>query len=187
MRAQASTADKPTMDAPQFDPRAFDLSDEPSLVLDLSDEDHTRQLGRTLAETLDEGTFLGLIGNLGAGKTTLVQSMVSALAASVGSSAEATSPTYTLLNEYETDPPVIHVDLYRLETYDDLESIGYWDYAESDWAITCVEWLDRIPEAWPRRGLILEMQRVDSRRIAKLWASDAYTSTVAELSTRLNS
>jgi tRNA threonylcarbamoyladenosine biosynthesis protein TsaE len=91
------------------------------------------------------------------------------------------------LNEYETDPPVVHVDLYRLETYDGLESIGYWDYAESQGAITCVEWLDRIPQAWPRRGLIVELQRVDSRRTAKLWASEAFDSVLADIATRLNS
>lgn len=169
------------MDAPQFDPQAFGLADEPALVIDLSDEETTRQLGRALAESLDAGAFVGLIGNLGAGKTTLVQSLVRTLAAD----AEATSPTYTLLNEYDTDPPVVHVDLYRLETYDELESIGYWDYAESGLAITCVEWLDRIPEAWPRRGLIIEMERVNSTRTARLWATQGNQAMVSDIERRL--
>ncbi|QDG54601.1 tRNA (adenosine(37)-N6)-threonylcarbamoyltransferase complex ATPase subunit type 1 TsaE [Persicimonas caeni] len=171
------------MDAPQFDPQAFGLPESPALVLDLSDEEVTRRLGRALAQSLDAGAFVGLIGNLGAGKTTLVQSLVRTLAPD----AEATSPTYTLLNEYETDPPVVHVDLYRLETYDELESIGYWDYAESGFAITCVEWLDRIPEAWPREGLILEMERVDSQRTARLWATPGFDTVAADISERLTS
>ena len=169
------------MDAPQFEPQAYGLPDEPALELDLSDEQATRQLGMTLAKSLPAGAFVGLIGNLGAGKTTLVQSLVRTLSAE----AEATSPTYTLLNEYATEPPVVHVDLYRLEAYDELESIGYWDYAESGFAITCVEWLDRIPEAWPRRGLIVEMERVDSTRSARIWATEDYRTNVAEISERL--
>lgn len=169
------------MDAPQFDPQAYGLPDAPALELDLSDEEQTRRLGRALAHSLSAGAFVGLIGNLGAGKTTLVQSLVGTLSGR----AEATSPTYTLLNEYETEPPVVHVDLYRLDTYDELESIGYWDYAESGFAITCVEWLDRIPEAWPRHGLIVEMERVDSTRTARIWATDDDQAIVADISQRL--
>ncbi len=170
------------MDAPQFDPRAFGLPEEPALVVDLSDEEQTRRLGTALAESLDAGAFVGLIGNLGAGKTTLVQSLVRTLSAG----AEATSPTYTLLNEYETDPPVVHVDLYRLDTYDELESIGYWDYAESGFAITCVEWLDRIPEAWPRQGLIVELERIDSTRTARIWATEGDQGIVSAIEKRLD-
>lgn len=170
------------MDAPQFEPASFGLSETPGLELDLSDEADTRRLGRALAAQLGAGAFVGLIGNLGAGKTTLVQAMVEALSPH----AEATSPTYTLLNEYDTDPPVVHVDLYRLETYDELESIGYWDYAESGWAITCVEWLDRIPEAWPHEGLIVELERVDTQRSARLWATPDYKGLLAELTDRLS-
>lgn len=169
------------MDVPQFDPKAFDLPSSPALTVDLSDEDVTRRLGRALAHRLDAGDFVGLIGNLGAGKTTLVQSLVRTLSPH----AEATSPTYTLLNEYDTDPPVVHVDLYRLETYDELESIGYWDYAESGFAITCVEWLDRIPEAWPRDGIIVEMQRVDSQRTARLWTTARFDHLADEIAERL--
>ncbi len=162
------------MDAPQFDPADFDLAKTPAFELDLSDEAATRRLGYALADALDAGAFVGLIGNLGAGKTTLVQAVVERLSPH----AEATSPTYTLLNDYETDPPVVHVDLYRLETYDELESIGYWDYAESGWAITFVEWLDRIPQAWPRHGLMIELERAGTTRTARLWASAEYRSTL---------
>ncbi len=158
------------LDPPDLDPQQFGLPDEPHAELELVDETDTRRLGRALAAALGPGAFIGLIGNLGAGKTTLVQALVAA----VTPGAEATSPTYTLLNEYETDPPVVHVDLYRLQSYDELESIGYWDYVESGHAITCVEWLDRIPQAWPRHGVLVVLERVDTHRSARLWATDEY-------------
>lgn len=155
------------MEAPDFEPAAFGLDEQPQLCLKLDDEAATRRLGAALGGVLGAGDFVGLIGNLGAGKTTLVQALVGALS----DDEQATSPTYTLLNEYETRPPVVHVDLYRLQTYDELESIGYWDYAESGYAITCVEWLDRIPEAWPRHGLMVELVRADDHRRARVWSS----------------
>lgn len=159
------------MNHPDFDPNYYEeLIAEPILELELPAATDTMRLGRALAGELGPGDFLGLIGDLGAGKTTLVKALVEGLS----SEHEAKSPTYTLLNEYDTEPPVVHVDLYRLQSADELESIGYWDYAESSRAITCVEWLDRIPGAWPRRGLILEMQRVETRRLARLWASEEY-------------
>lgn len=158
------------MDAPELDLQRLGLPDEPRAEIELAEEVDTRRLGRGLAEALEPGAFVGLVGNLGAGKTTLVQAFVTA----VTPGAEATSPTYTLLNEYETDPPVVHVDLYRLQSYDELESIGYWDYVESGRAITCVEWLDRIPEAWPRHGVLVVLDRVDTHRSARLWATEDY-------------
>lgn len=146
----------------------FGLPTEPILCVDLHDLADTARLGRGLAEVFSGGVFIGLLGNLGAGKTTLVQAMVDRLSPGV----EARSPTYTLLNHYETCPPVVHIDLYRLETYDDLESIGYWDYVDELSAIRCVEWIDRIPHAWPGEGILIELARIGEVRQARLWASD---------------
>ncbi|AWV88995.1 tRNA (adenosine(37)-N6)-threonylcarbamoyltransferase complex ATPase subunit type 1 TsaE [Bradymonas sediminis] len=155
---------------------AFGLPEAPLLSLDLDDLDQTVRLGRALAEVFGEGVFIGLLGNLGAGKTTLVQAMVAQLSPGF----EARSPTYTLLNHYETQPPMVHIDLYRLESYDDLESIGYWDYVEEPSAISCVEWLDRIPNAWPGEGILIELTRTDEARRARLWASERYRAMLAE-------
>lgn len=154
----------------------FGLPEAPILSLELEDLTQTVRLGRALAEVFAEGVFIGLLGNLGAGKTTLVQAMVEQLSPGF----EARSPTYTLLNHYETHPPMVHIDLYRLETYDDLESIGYWDYVEEPATISCVEWLDRIPNAWPGEGVLIELTRTGDARRARLWASDRYRSKVAQ-------
>lgn len=169
------------MDTAEFDPSRLGLEASPRLVVELSDEAETRRLGAALGAVLETGAFVGLVGALGAGKTTLVQSLVTALDAD----AQATSPTYTLLNEYATEPPVVHVDLYRLGGYDELESIGYWDYVESGRAITCVEWLDRVPDAWPRHGILIALERADGGRRARLWASPEYDEVFGALTDRV--
>lgn len=165
------------MDDHAFDPDRFGLDAEPRGRFDLDEPAQTRWLGRRLAQLVQPGAFIGLVGPLGGGKTTLVQALVAALDPEV----RATSPTYTLLNRYETDPPVVHVDLYRLDSFDELETLAYWDYVESPGVITCVEWLDRLPGAWPRHGIIVLLERADVGRRASLWASDRWRDVVDEL------
>lgn len=154
----------------EFEPSRLSLPDEPVGQLHLQDADATRALGEQLANRLDSGDFLGLVGQLGSGKTTLVTGLVDAL----GAPGPATSPTYTLVNAYETSVPVYHVDLYRLEGVDDLESIGYWDYLSEKRGIVCVEWLDRVPEAWPGDGIVVYLEHLDEGRRARIWASEDY-------------
>ena len=142
------------------------LNGTPLVERFLADPEATRAFGARLGGILEAGSFLGLIGELGAGKTTLMQGLVDSLGKS---EAEASSPTYALVQEYETVPPIFHMDLYRLESFDDLESIGYWDYLDDRRGICCVEWLDRIPEAWPQEGWILELRREDGGRRVRLY------------------
>ena len=137
------------------------------MQLGVADEEAMRDLGRWFADLLRDGGFLGLVGPLGAGKTTLMQGLVGQI--DRGGQWQASSPTYALVNAYETSPPIFHVDLYRLEGWADLESIGYWDFLDVPGAITCVEWLDRIPGAWPRSGIIAEVRRWKSSRRVIVW------------------
>lgn len=160
-----------------FNVQGLGLDSSPDYEVELADAFATRALGAALGALLERGDFLGLIGHLGAGKTTLVQGLVDAIEEGM----EATSPTYGLLHIYETAVPVFHVDLYRLQTIDDLESMGYWDYAEADEGILCVEWLDRIPEAWPGQGFVLELAHHQGRRRARLWASAQHKERIAAL------
>ncbi len=154
-----------------FEPADFDL-DAPICEISLKDEEDTRRLGQALAKSLAKGDFLGLVGNLGAGKTTLVQGLVATLQSnSPDDEVVVHSPTYTLINHYPTSPPVHHLDLYRLERYDDLESIGYWDVVDAGRSIVCVEWFSIIQESWPEEGVVVELVRDDSQgRMARIWA-----------------
>ena len=150
---------------------------EPLVSVHLASEDETRAFGARLAELLSGGGFLGLVGNLGAGKTTLVQGLVGALA----DGAEATSPTYTLLHEYEGDPPIYHFDLYRLGSVDELETVAYWDYAEDRDAVVVVEWLDQVEAAWPGEGLVVSLLHEGGMRRAEIRATPRWQEPVRAL------
>ncbi len=110
--------------------------------------DDTIDLARRLAGAVRDrpSTLIGLSGDLGAGKTTFVQAFVKALAPD--EEHFVTSPTFAIVQSYETEPPVTHMDLYRLSTLADLEAIGYRDHYFAS-GVTLVEWSDRVPEALP--------------------------------------
>lgn len=93
-----------------------------------------------------ESIFIGLTGDLGAGKTAFVQGFVAALDPS--SEIAVTSPTFSIVQTYDTTPPVTHMDLYRLSSLDDLEAIGYRDHYFAS-GVTVVEWCARVPDALP--------------------------------------
>jgi tRNA threonylcarbamoyl adenosine modification protein YjeE len=137
----------------------------PLSTVALAADDQTRRLGACLVRQLIPGDLVALIGDLGAGKTTLVSGMVAAL----GQPSIASSPTYTLLNLYDTQPPMLHADLWRLERLEELETTGYWDYVDAGRWVMCVEWLNRVPDAWPGQGTVVALERDGAGRRATIW------------------
>lgn len=125
----------------------------------------SRALARVLAVCLRAGDVVGLEGELGTGKTTFTQGIVSALEG--GEPSLVNSPSFTLMNLYPTRPPLVHFDFYRLEGLDDLESTGYWDIVGQGDPIVVIEWSDRIPQALDRDAwrVHFEFTGADRRRI----------------------
>ncbi len=113
------------------------------MILSLPDAEATRKLGVSLGRSLAAGTVILLQGDLGAGKTTLVQGIAEGL--EIQDSVE--SPTFTLINEYLTGRiPLYHLDLYRLEP-EETEALhleSYWDGLERDLGIVAIEWAERL-------------------------------------------
>jgi tRNA threonylcarbamoyladenosine biosynthesis protein TsaE len=114
------------------------------LRLFLPKSEHTRQLGELLGRNLFPGSTILLQGNLGTGKTTLIQG----IGKSLGISETIASPTFTLINEYpEGNLPLYHLDLYRLEkeqvntVYPEI----YWEGEEVNPGITAIEWSEHLP------------------------------------------
>jgi tRNA threonylcarbamoyladenosine biosynthesis protein TsaE len=105
----------------------------------------TIELGRRLARELPQRGVVLLIGNLGAGKTTLAKGIVEGLGAAHPD--EVSSPTFTLIHEYG-EGRVYHVDLYRLDEPRAVESLGLDELFERD-ATTLIEWGERFPELMP--------------------------------------
>lgn len=105
--------------------------------------EETELLGEKLAKKLMGGEILAYRGDLGAGKTAFTRG----LARGLGISDRVTSPTYTIVNEYEGGRlPLFHFDMYRLDSADDLFDIGWEDYLLRG-GICAVEWSENVPEA----------------------------------------
>ena len=115
-----------------------------SQTIHLINKEATFQLGQFLGENLVAGSVILLEGNLGAGKTTLVQGIGSGL----GINEPIVSPTFTLINEYlDGRIPLYHLDLYRLDNnaIEDLYLENYWDEDEVDLGIVAIEWSKKLP------------------------------------------
>jgi tRNA threonylcarbamoyladenosine biosynthesis protein TsaE len=128
----------------------------------------TAAIGEALAGYLRDGDVVLLHGDLGAGKTTLAKGIASAL----GIEDIVSSPSFSLVNEYDTGlatavTRLYHLDLYRLRGEVDLASIGFDDFMAPADGITLVEWPERAATALPERFLLIEIETVgpSSRRL----------------------
>ena len=121
------------------------MKKEKEEIVSLKDEFATKKLGRQLATQLTPNSVLLLSGNLGAGKTTLIQG----LGEELGISEPIVSPTFTLINEYtEGKIPLYHIDLYRLKPQEikHLYLENYWQGIEVEPGITAIEWSELLPK-----------------------------------------
>jgi len=109
-------------------------------------EEETIALGEKLARELPARAAVLLIGNLGAGKTTLAKGIVKGLG--VAAPEEVSSPTFTLIHEYGAPPKVYHVDLYRLDRAGEAARLGLDELFDRD-AMVLIEWGERFPELMP--------------------------------------
>ena len=111
------------------------------------------------------GTVIALRGGLGAGKTTFAKGFARGL----GVSEEVTSPTYTIVSEYEGRLRLHHVDAYRLSGSEDFESIGGEDLVADEGGVCLIEWSERIEGALPARTAVADIAvEADGSRVLRL-------------------
>ncbi len=128
-------------------------------TLQLHDETATCAVGAVLAKLLMPGDAIAMVGDLGAGKTTLVSSAVAALGV-----ATASSPSYALVHEYAgCDFPIWHIDLYRLQRASELPALGLDDIIGDRRGVSFVEWADKFA-VMPSTYLELQLHHVDVGR-----------------------
>ncbi|MEO8098004.1 MAG: tRNA (adenosine(37)-N6)-threonylcarbamoyltransferase complex ATPase subunit type 1 TsaE [Acidobacteriota bacterium] len=130
-------------------------------------EEETIALGRVIARELPPRAVVLLVGNLGAGKTTLAKGILSGLGLAVPD--EVTSPTFTLIHEYGNGR-AYHIDLYRLDTAAQVATLGLEEILDRD-AVVLIEWGERFPEIMPAdrmevhlRTLQGEIRQIDLRK-----------------------
>ena len=131
----------------------------------------TAEVGARIAAMLSAPAVVMLIGDLGSGKTTLAKGIVQALGAAPPE--EVLSPTFSLVHEYEGEPKVYHLDLYRLDTVPQMETLGLEDIWEQR-AIVLIEWGERFDSELP--GVRLEVRLDydgDHGRVIEIGTDDA--------------
>jgi tRNA threonylcarbamoyladenosine biosynthesis protein TsaE len=118
--------------------------------------EETRQLGEGLGRRLVRGDVVAFIGDLGSGKTTMIQGVCRGL----GVSEVVNSPTFTIVNEYRGRIPVYHLDCYRLDGIEDLIGLGYEEYVFGDGACL-IEWAEKAQDLLPRTRIEVRLTRAD--------------------------
>jgi tRNA threonylcarbamoyladenosine biosynthesis protein TsaE len=113
-------------------------------------------------QSLDRAVVVALSGDLGVGKTTFVQS----LAKELGVEDIVTSPTYTILKQYETGEGskfecLIHMDAYRLDSVDELEPLRFDEFLNKPNTLLCIEWAEKIKEVLPKDTIFISLNIID--------------------------
>lgn len=128
------------------------------LKFQTTSDQETIDLGRKIGALLSPGDVIALIGPLGSGKTWLTKGI--ALGLGVDPTMVVTSPSFSLVNEYNAGHPLYHMDLYRLERVSDILATGLEEYIYND-GVAVVEWADRLPGILPEWRVILSFDILD--------------------------
>ncbi|MDF2892433.1 MAG: putative hydrolase [Clostridia bacterium] len=141
--------------------------------------EHTYKLGTGLGKALQQGDIICLTGDLGAGKTAFTKG----IGAGLDIQEFITSPTYTIINEYNGRIPLFHFDVYRLEGVEEMYELGYEEYFFGDGAVV-IEWADIVKDIIPQERLwitILRGKEEDTREIIFDASGERYQKMIKEL------
>ena len=128
----------------------------------------TERFAASFAASLRAGDVVALYGGLGMGKTAFVRG----LAAGLHTTSEVTSPTYTLVHEYEADLPIAHFDMYRIRSMDDLYSTGFFDYLDSG-CVLVIEWSENVDAFLPPDARKIRIERGGAENERRVILSNA--------------
>src|SRR4030042_6548932 len=118
--------------------------------------DETKDIGFNLGKLLKPGDVVGLYGELGAGKTTMVKGIASALGIN---EREIVSASFTIIAEYDTIPSFSHIDLYRIEKDVEISELGLWDQIGGD-SISVIEWAEKAERVLPEDMIRVRLKSV---------------------------
>jgi len=135
--------------------------EEQTLTITTESDQDTIRVGQEIGSLLLEGDVVGLAGELGSGKTWLTKGI--ALGLGVNPKTIVTSPSFTLVNEYQGRATLFHMDVYRLGSLDEALSAGIEETIHSG-GVAVLEWADRWPEILPEHTLMVKLLILDDHR-----------------------
>jgi len=124
-------------------------------------DEQTLKLGRIIGSLLKEGDVVGLMGELGSGKTRFTKGIAKGLG--IPPTVVVTSPSFALVNEYQGEVTLYHMDIYRLESQSEFYSAGLEEYLYGN-GVAVMEWADRWPEVLPDYSIRIRLEIVDDHR-----------------------
>ena len=129
----------------------------------------TEAIAEKLGNKLQSGNVVAYFGGLGMGKTAFTRG----LAKGMGITADVASPTFAIVNDYGGTPPLVHFDMYKVESWDDLYSSGFFDYLDMG-AVLAVEWSENIENALPDDTIRITIEKgeSDNQRIITIEGPD---------------
>jgi len=164
-----------------FESVSLEISDQSHNVsLDSKGPDETQAIGRVLGENACPGDVFLLVGDLGAGKTCLTQGILFGL----GSDDFARSPTFVLVAQYPGLLTLYHMDLYRLDSFEEVLDLGLDEYIFGD-GVSVVEWADKAAEAFPESHMLIEIEQTgeDNRRLKFTANGERYEEILKKIKT----
>jgi tRNA threonylcarbamoyladenosine biosynthesis protein TsaE len=143
--------------------------DNSHVTLISGNPEETFLIGMTIGENLDVSDVVALVGELGTGKTCLTQGIAQGIGVPEGN--RITSPSFTLINEYQGRMILYHFDLYRLTGIRDIEDMGYEDYLFGE-GVSVIEWADKIKDYLPDQTLFISFKYLDENKRKILISGD---------------
>jgi len=140
--------------------------------------EETQRLGEELGRLAQPGDLFLLVGNLGTGKTCLTQG----IAWGLGIEGYATSPSFVVVNQYRGRLPLYHIDLYRLDSIEEVIELGLDDYLYSE-GVSVVEWAEKALAVLPKEHLLIEMNFLSdtSRNVVLKPSGERYVEMLSQL------
>lgn len=114
----------------------------------------TENFAAELAKKISGGTVIAFFGGLGMGKTAFTRG----LAKGMGNKSDVSSPTFAIVNDYGGNPPLVHFDMYKVSTWEDLYSSGFFDYCDMG-AVIAAEWSENIENALPENTIRVYIEK----------------------------
>lgn len=149
-------------------------------IFKTNNQKETEQLGKAFGKMLSPGDFVALSGQLGAGKTAFARGVARGL----GIKDDITSPTFTIINQYEGIHPLAHMDAYRLASFEELETIGFYDYLKK--YVVLLEWPEMVDSIIPEDALWIYIKPMEGniRNIRFVSSNKEFDKILQELDKR---